>query len=1094
MVSLFIILFIIGGTPFFLDFVKDKIESVVQSQTNVPVRIGSLKGNIFYALEAAELDVGAAIHLNRIKTSYNIFGLLSKRIDIHNAFLDGLHVDVNRVKKLIENLQKPPKQEPKKGKPFKVRIGKLSIVNTELLGAINGKRIDLELAAHGKMVNDIVTIDTLSLRKNTSHVALKGIIPLQEEGLLDVRYSFYLSLEDFDIKDAHGTITSRGQVSGKRSSPKILNDTEFTLRYQNNEFFGSSKMSWQMPQLDGFNLVANLTAKTPTLQKGAVQKDVWNTSLSAQGRQFLCDISSAYGTFHLTGSLKGSFDNPELRADLMAKFRYADFKPEARGKIAFKNKILSIKNFRVSSKKLSLQGSAYLNLGEPQKIDADILLDCDNIDFINNFLESPRPVSGRIKITSKVKGQIQNPFMQGTVECSDITAFSEEIKNAGFIFTLKDSILNLNSGVIQSTRGTINLDGWYGIADSQFNVHISSNELRLKSPEIVGKDTIPISGAVGIDANFKGHITNPQGDGIIDFKDLVYDTIMFDSYELAFAFKDTTLDASLSNDTKSIILVAKTALYRPFKFNGSLRLNHFDLKHYIPVDTGYISAYVSAYGEAIQPEKIEGEVQIESLNLSRDHYSMSNIDTITINFHNGIANITACTIDVHNQRIDVHGHVPLDIERGEIELLCKTSKIDLAALSAVLSNIPEIHGYLSLDVSVQGKLPNPHINGELRLDDVKYSMPDINIDSVYSFVKFNKTDFTIEYMRGNVNAGSFDIKGFVLLADRTIDMMSLNVLLKNIDVKRKEFGSVDLSSAIHATAKKDSIRIGGEVTINKALYDVPFNLQTIIKLLTTANRPPPEQSELVKRIYCDIGISSPHGIKIANNVADVAVDVDLQIRGYLAKVNVYGTITTTKKGTIKYLGKRFDILDATIQFDDPYMINPVLNLEATSFVSSVDGGYEIFMYLTGTVEKWRLELSSSPAVPEQDIISLLLIGKRRPGTYLVEEAKDIDLRGAAKDYAKGFITGSVEQTAERTLGLEKVEITGDILDPMHLDIGVEKRIGERLTLIYGTGIETWEFRRVGLHYDITDNLSIYTLHDQENLNSSVDLDVHIKLK
>ena len=52
-ISVLFVIFIIAGTPFFLNFVKGKIEKTMQTilGEDVPVRIGSLKGNLFYSVE-----------------------------------------------------------------------------------------------------------------------------------------------------------------------------------------------------------------------------------------------------------------------------------------------------------------------------------------------------------------------------------------------------------------------------------------------------------------------------------------------------------------------------------------------------------------------------------------------------------------------------------------------------------------------------------------------------------------------------------------------------------------------------------------------------------------------------------------------------------------------------------------------------------------------------------------------------------------------------------------------------------------------------------------------------------------------------------
>ncbi len=80
------------------------------------------------------------------------------------------------------------------------------------------------------------------------------------------------------------------------------------------------------------------------------------------------------------------------------------------------------------------------------------------------------------------------------------------------------------------------------------------------------------------------------------------------------------------------------------------------------------------------------------------------------------------------------------------------------------------------------------------------------------------------------------------------------------------------------------------------------------------------------------------------------------------------------------------------------------------------------------------------------------------------------------------------------MGLDRFTITGELDDPSSVTIGIEKSITKGFTLLYATGIESWELHQIGASYDITDHISVFTLYDQENLNTSVDLDFHFNIK
>ena len=249
----------------------------------------------------------------------------------------------------------------------------------------------------------------------------------------------------------------------------------------------------------------------------------------------------------------------------------------------------------------------------------------------------------------------------------------------------------------------------------------------------------------------------------------------------------------------------------------------------------------------------------------------------------------------------------------------------------------------------------------------------------------------------------------------------------------------------------------------------------------------------MNQIYCDVGISAPNDIRIDNKVANLKVSADLQLKGYLADLNVYGSFISVGEGTIEYLSKKFSILHAAVHFDNPYKIDPVIDLTASTSVSAEDGEYEIFMLLEGTVDEWQLQLSSNPPLPEQDIVSLLLVGQRRPGS-VAAAVSGVTLAGRAESYAVDLVRYGIERGAERYLGLDKVKITGASTDTAETELSLEKSIGDKFTLIYSMGLESWEILQLGAKYDVTEKFSIFTLYDQANLNTSVDIDYHFRIR
>lgn len=1091
---LVIILFLIAGTPFCLNFVNTQLTAVLNKELGVPIHIESMKGNLFYSVEVSDINVDNIIRFNKLKISYNVLELLSKEVDINSLLIDGLDADMNRLNTLMQSLaKKKSSQKKQKKSAFKVRIRQLSAKNSELFCVLNNRNIEVDLNFEGKLLSDLFFIDTLIIKTGGSNISISGQVPIDEEGSLSIAYNMYLLMDEFDFGGLNikGSVVGSGSMQGKMAAPHLTSNTELDVSYQENDITGTVDCEWQSPDLENLIINAEVDVETPSLHKGTNKRDQWQVSLDARGRKLVCNVSSSHGKMQLKGYVKGEIENPEFLGEIAGRLKYLSFKPEIIGKITYHNNKISLKNFKINSKELSVKCNASAATEKPQKISADVSMSCNDMSFINEFIETPQKINGKMHLSAQIKGTLQEPVLASSIELEEIQMFNERITNADFKVTYKNSAITVDSGIINSPRGIIAVDGMYKLDDSTFRAHLKSDRMVLKAPEIIDKDIVLASGNVEFDINLGGKILNPIGEGKIYLKDITYDTLNLGNYSVQFNLKDSVAKINLLNDDMTLQLVTDIMIYDPFSFNAQLNLRHFNLKDYTPADEAFITAQVSARGEVTAPDNVIGVVQIDTIFASLQQSTIQNVEMINIAINKNIIDIISCVLAVHDQHIFLKGQVPLDFAKGDVNMTIETSRIEIADLAALIPEVPAMTGVIFVDVDVQGPFQNPLVNGKLVLENIKCSILDFAIDSLYSLMTFNNRIMNIEYVKGKINRGTFNMNGFVSLSETGLDTANITVSLDKIDIKNKAFGSVIFNSTMYVSAQKDNLRIDGEVIINKAVYDVPFNLQTIIQTLTKVNQPPQEQPDMLKKVYCHLDVASPKGISVKNNVADVNAEVDLQIKGYFSKVNVYGTIATSGKGTVKYLGKKFDILNAMMQFDNPYEINPVLELDASNFVSSVDGDYEIFLHLSGTIKDWRLELTSSPPVPEQDIVSLLIMGKRRLGTQI---GKGVNLKGAAKDYAIGMARGTIEKTAERKLGVEKFTITGDLLKVRQLDIGIEKRFAKKLTLIYDTGIESWELRRIGMNYDLTDNLSIFTLHDQENVNSSVDLEIHFDIE
>ena len=1092
-IGFLIFVFLLAGTPFFLTFVKKKIEATIEETTGMSLVIGRLRGNLFYSVQLEGVDFGKTIRIENLRVSYNPFRLAAKQLDITSVKVSGLHVDFDRLEELLKNL--PKRTEKKEAEPsaFVISIGEFSVKNSGFFKTLGSTSVEVSVVTRGSLMRDQLTLDSLYLRTDKSRIMISGSIPMNERNDLALRYDIGVAAEELGVSGLSGEIRGQGSVRGKVSAIELQLATQLAIRYFENDLNGVVQVGWLLPDFRHLRVDARLNAWTKSLRKEIYERDSTSVIVRLEDTHLDCDVRSNLGNLRVCGNLKDDFTKPYFKGTVEGSFDYADFEPSFTGRVYYRNDTLELSDLALISRRVALDLYLLFNTKTQEISSANVDLSCNDLSVWNTFISAPANVAGKLWCSLNMSGSFDNLQATAKLRITDAEIYSEESTEIDLDLSLRGSVAALDSGRISNKRGEIMLAGSYNIKERDFIASLYSDGVVFTAPEVFGSATLPLGGTVALDLRAHGNVHEPECMGEIFVSDFVYDTLCFGDYRIEFLLQDDTLRYSLVNEEENLVLRATTVLYGIFPFTANLELQHFVLDQYITPATGHVTAQISAEGTFAQLENTTGTVQIDTMKLFVEQKPIENIEAIIADLEGGEIHVQSCELTVAGQNLNLQGSMPLDFESAAMDLSASSSEIQLSDIAYLLPKDPAISGVLKFSLHVGGRPEALDIDGQLTLANGRYDFNNVRIDSVNSYFKFKNGVITSERFSGKMNKGRFAIEGFADLSRGLLDTVSLVIEVDRVDYANKEFGRVVSSADLQVSVKRDSMWVSGEVVINEAVYDKAMRLQTIIGLLTKANRPAPQQPEISRRIYCNVGITVPDSVKIANNVANLAVKADLQLKGYLAHLNVYGTIAALNEGTIQYLGKKFKIVNAVIQFDDPYKIDPVIDLTATSTIAAADDDYEIYLLLDGTATTWHLELNSNPPLPEQDIVSLLLIGQRRPGA-VGGMAKELDLKGKVKDYALDMVRHNIEKTTEEFLGLDEFTLTGDLSDPTKMRIGIEKSIAAGFRLHYSTGVESWELYQVGASYDLTDRISISTLYDQENRNTSVDLEYHLKIK
>ena len=233
-------------------------------------------------------------------------------------------------------------------------------------------------------------------------------------------------------------------------------------------------------------------------------------------------------------------------------------------------------------------------------------------------------------------------------------------------------------------------------------------------------------------------------------------------------------------------------------------------------------------------------------------------------------------------------------------------------------------------------------------------------------------------------------------------------------------------------------------------------------------------SEIVgsKGVFTSLNINLGKDVTVTGYGLNADVDGDFRFLLDSAKPPQLAGTIAIDNGIYEAYGQKLSINDGEITFTGPVEQTTVSG-EAVRTTKEVMAGVRI----NGTLQNPTTELFSQPSLPEDEILSYVVLGRK---IDFNSEDSDLIQRAAL---LLGVKTGQkVSTTLARNLGIDNFSLsawgTGD-----DTQILLSGRINDRLLVRYGVGIFN-ENNSLYLRYDLDDNLYLETT---QGLESAVDL-------
>lgn len=391
-------------------------------------------------------------------------------------------------------------------------------------------------------------------------------------------------------------------------------------------------------------------------------------------------------------------------------------------------------------------------------------------------------------------------------------------------------------------------------------------------------------------------------------------------------------------------------------------------------------------------------------------------------------------------------------------------------------------GVADVAVRVTGSYERPHLIGTASVATGSVSVLLGNerwtISNLKSVVRFTSDQAQIESLTGSMGGGHVSASGGARLEGLSLAEFLVNLHGQNVTVPfPPDFRStVDADLEIKGSAREQLV--GGMVTLRRTEYTQDIELADLINFRRQESIEEGGELEFTRAaVFNDLRVEGRNALVVRNNLADLIGSVSLQLNGPVEDPVISGRITATS-GTLNFRNDRYEITRALMDLPARRDADPIVNIQGEAQIR----GYRITVTLTGPLSQPQAVVSSEPALPQADVVSLITTGQLSTGDTSASVLSQSGLGTATSLLTDALINAPAQRATSKLFGLSRFEINpvigGRTGSTPGARLTVGKRINKNLSVTYSTNVASDPNQILALEYRVSDRISFIAQYEQ----------------
>ena len=301
----------------------------------------------------------------------------------------------------------------------------------------------------------------------------------------------------------------------------------------------------------------------------------------------------------------------------------------------------------------------------------------------------------------------------------------------------------------------------------------------------------------------------------------------------------------------------------------------------------------------------------------------------------------------------------------------------------------QLTGPMAIAADFGGTVSAPRVIGLIRADNLTYDNEayGTRLTNMKIAARFNNDRLELQQMQARAGQGTVQAQGNVGLAAAQGFPLDVRVAMRDAQLARSDALGATASGDIRIQNSASGGLISGQINVPNARYEIIRQGAAEVPELTGVRKKsevlaqqaaaaaakaagqPPAPASPPGLFKLDLRVRADNQLYVSGMGLESEWQMDMRIGGTSAAPVINGGLDLVR-GTYSFAGKRFEVERGQVRFRGGALTDPDINILATTTNDNVTFNIAI----TGTGQRPQIAFTSTPSLPQDEVLSRLLFG------------------------------------------------------------------------------------------------------------------------